>query len=144
MATSIPNATGRGNAPQWAQEAQMTPTCSPGHQEWAPNSKIVAKLREAVTEHKSPWVCLPLPWFEPLPPLEDIPLIEVPNLDESQSLLMPVCTMSMVMYKNEIKGNLKYGYETKFLDHLHSEVSDHGPKITELWVIKWVICQNFV
>ena len=81
-----------------------------------------------MTELKDTWVCPPSPGFESLPPLADIPLIEIPNPDKAQSVLMPVGTMNMVFYKNEITGNLKYEYETQYLEPLYPESPDHGQK----------------
>ena len=96
---------------------------------WACEPKNTAGLEGAATEPQGAQVCPPTLGFESLLPEQDISLIEAANPDEAQNLLMPVGTMSMVMYKNEIIGNLKY--ETQFLELLHLELPDHGPKIIQ-------------
>ena len=65
-------------------------------------------------------------------PLEDAPLIGIPNPDEAQSVLIPISTMSMAVYKNEVMSNLKYEYKTHYLKPLHPESHNHRPKITTL------------
>ena len=114
------------------QEVQATAPCPPGLERWAPDPEDAAKLREVVTEPQGMQVCPQPLGFKPLSPLEDVPLIGIPNPDEVQSLLMPVSTVSMAMYKNEITDDLKYEFETQFLEPLHSESPNHRPKITKL------------
>ena len=49
----------------------------------------------------------------------------IPNLEEAQSVPITVSTMSMVVYKNKVMGNLEYKYETHYLKPLHLESPDH-------------------
>ena len=114
------------------KEAQATAACPPWHEEQAPKPKNVAKLREAVIEPWGTEVCLPPPGFESPLPEPDVPLIGIPNLDEAQSVLMPVSTMSVVVYKNEVMGNLEYEYKIHYPEPLCPGPPDHGPKITNL------------
>ena len=120
-------------------EAQVTSTHPLGHKEWDPKPESAAEFGEAVTEPQGMQRCPPPPGFGSLPPKQYISLIGVPNLDESQSLLTPVIALSVVIYRTEITGKLKYEYETQSVKHLHPESPNPRPKITELWVIEWVI-----
>ena len=113
------------------QEAEAEATCPPWHEEWAPEPENAAKQMEMVTEPQGMQVCLPPPGFKSPPPEQDIPLIWIPNPDEAQSGLTPVSTMNMVVYENEIMGNLGYEYKTHYLEPLQLESPDHRPKITE-------------
>ena len=103
------------------QEAKATAICPPRHEEWAPKPKSTAWLGEAATEPQGAQVCLPPPGFKSLPPEQDIPLIWVPDPVEVQSILTPVSTMSLVVYRNESTGGLKYEYETQYPEPLHPE-----------------------
>ena len=85
-----------------------------------------------MTKPQGMWVYLPPPGFESPLPEQDVALIRIPNLEEAQSILMPVGTVSMVVYKNEVMCNLEYKYETHYLKPLHLESPNHRPKITEL------------
>ena len=111
-----------------SQEAEAAPACPPRHEEWAPKPENAGKQMEAVKEPQGMQVCPPPPGFESLPPEQDIPFIRIPDLDEARSVLMPVHTMSMVVYKNDIMGNLKYEYETHYLEPLHLESPNHRCK----------------
>ena len=42
--------------------------------------------------------------------------------------------MNIVLYRNELTGAIENEYKTQFLEPLHPELPDNGPKITELWV----------
>ena len=114
------------------QEAEAAATHPLRCEEWAPEPEKAAKQKEAVTEPQGALVHLPLPGFESLPPEQDILLIRIPNLEEVQSVLMPVGTMSMVVYKNKVIGNLEYEYETHYLKPLCLDSPNHRPKVTEL------------
>ena len=77
-------------------------------------------------------MCLPPPGFEALLPEQDVPLIGIPNPDGAQSTLMPIDTMNVVVYKNEVTGNLKYEYEAYYLSLCTWNFPNQGPKITVL------------
>ena len=96
----------------------------------SPKSQNADKLREVVTEPQGPWVCPPPPGFKSLPSEQDVPLIRIPNPDEVQSTLTGA--MNIVMYRNKVMSDIKYEYETQFLEPLYPEMPDHRPKITEL------------
>ena len=96
-------------------EAQATATCPLRCVEWAPKPESVARMGEAVTESQGMWKCPPLPGFDLLPPEHDVPLIGVPDPNEVHSILMPVSTISLIVYRNEITGDLKYKCKTQYL-----------------------------
>ena len=81
-------------------------------------------------------MCLPSPGFESLPPEQGVPPIGIPDQDGAQSALMSISAMTMVVHKNEVKGNLEYEYETHYLGPLCPESPEHGPTITELLVVE--------
>ena len=111
-------------------EAQATATHPFMCKEWAPKPESEAGLGEAVTEPQGMWRCPPPPGFESLPLEQDVPLAGVPNPDEGQSLLRPVGTMSIVVYKNKITGDLEYEYVTQFLKPLCVKSPIHRLKLS--------------
>ena len=75
---------------------------------------------------------LPLPGSE-LPLLEeDDPLIRIPNPEEANVAMMTISTMNMIIFRNDLMGDIKYEYETQFLESLCPESPYPRPKITEL------------
>ena len=122
------------------QDTQVAVACPPRCQEKAPGPKNATKPMGAAPEPQGMWVCPPPPGFEPLLPKQDVPLIGIPNPNGSQSALMPVSAMSIIIYKNNVMGNLEYEYETHC--PRHPESLNHSPKINDLSVIEWVFCSE--
>ena len=122
------------------KEPQVTTTCLPWHEKQAPKLKDAAKLMETATESQGTQVCpLLSPGFE-LPPRgsepplleEDDPLIRIPNPEEAHFVLKPICAINLIIFGNELMGDIKYEYETQFLEFLHPESPYPRPNITEL------------
>ena len=108
-------------------EAQVAAAHPPRCKTQAPKPNNAAKLMESATKPQVMQVCLPPPGLESLPPEQDISLIGIPNPDGAQSALMPVSAISMVVYKNEVTGNLQYEYEIHYLRPLCQDSPNHRP-----------------
>ena len=132
------NPRGGDHAPQWAPRGSSS-SCMPSQVQRAGSQAQVHDWTDGgsgrALGHASVSTTMRT---EPLPPKQDIPLIEIPNPNGSKSALTPVGAMSIVIYKNEVMGNLKYEYETHCLGPLCPELPNHRPKITKLWAMEWV------
>ena len=61
------------------------------------------------------------PGSEPPQPKEDDPLIRIPDPEEAHVALTPTGAMSLIIFRNELMGDIKYDYEAQLLESLFLE-----------------------
>ena len=60
------------------------------------------------------------------------PLVKLPNLEGARPALTPIRALQMVVFKNELTGNVEYQYQAQIVGSLCLDLPSEELKIAEL------------